>query len=147
MVIFLWVEGFFFIIFAVDWVGSFFGAVKGDDLWGNLESQFEEMEDHFKVTVCFGYFFKNIPCRDIVEGKMKLILKQFSHISILMAIQTMMKQNLFSWSTSKAWYSILIQWRQFPIIGLCHKSFMWTVFSLDVVWDNFQFGKMKDYIA
>lgn len=35
--------------------------------------------------VCFGYFFKNILCRDIVEGKMKL------HIPILMAIRTIMK--------------------------------------------------------
>lgn len=60
-------------IFAADWVGFFFGAVRGADLWGNLESQFEEMEDHFKGTVCFGYFFKNVLCRDIVEGKMKLI--------------------------------------------------------------------------
>ena len=38
-----------------------------------LESQFEGTEDHFKGPICFGYFFKNIPCRDIVEGKMKVI--------------------------------------------------------------------------
>lgn len=69
---FVWAEVSLLCDFS-DWVISFVGDVRGVDLRGSLESQFERTEDRFKRLVYFRSCFKKIPCRDIVEGKINLI--------------------------------------------------------------------------